>query len=362
MRDTLSTALASVDAAACEAYQRSGPLLVAYADREMAGRADLGELLGPCPPEVLFRAHADHIPFMVAQLRMRDADALLAILTWVYETHQLRGIDLRAFPINLDIWRAGVEQYLPQPAAAQIAAVYRCLSELHGELVRRAQISGGGPGVADDLRPHYDRYLQALLAPDMRAALRAATAYIDAPERIGIWWEGVIHPTLYEIGHRWAQGQISVGQEHMATAITQRVMAYFYPQILDVSRQRGRVVVASSPGELHEIGARIISDLLELSGWDTYFTGANTPAESITGLLAQTRADFLCISTTLYASLPAVTSLIARVRSAGLSPTPQIVVGGQAYTTSPDLWRQVGADALARSASECVAHFEATRP
>jgi methanogenic corrinoid protein MtbC1 len=145
----------------------------------------------------------------------------------------------------------------------------------------------------------------------------------------------------------------------MASAITQRVMAHYYPQILDVPRQKGSVVVISSPGELHEIGARILSDLLEMSGWDTYYTGASTPADGVIGLLAQTQARFLCISTTLLDSLPAVTALIAQVRSADLSPAPKILVGGQAYLSDPNIWRQVGADSCARSAREGIQYINA---
>jgi methanogenic corrinoid protein MtbC1 len=217
------------------------------------------------------------------------------------------------------------------------------------------------PGVADELQPYFQRYLQATLRPDMRAALQVATEYIHTPIKIATWWECIIRPTMYEIGHRWEQGEISVGQEHLATAITQRVMAHFYPQILDLPRCKGSVVVATSPGELHEIGARIVSDLLEMNGWNAHYTGANTPASSIVSLLAQTKARCLCISTTLLDNLPAVKALIAQVRSARLSSAPLIMVGGQAYQSAPNLWREVGADRFARSARAGIRHIEAAR-
>ncbi|NTW97692.1 MAG: cobalamin B12-binding domain-containing protein, partial [Oscillochloris sp.] len=138
--------------------------------------------------------------------------------------------------------------------------------------------------------------------------------------------------------------------------------AHYYPQILDLPRQKGQVIVTASPGELHEIGARILADLLELSGWDTYYTGASTPATSIVELLVQTQARFLCISTTLLESLPAVTELIAQVRAANLSPAPKILVGGQAYLYAPGLWRQVGADWFADSAHEGIRYIESIQP
>lgn len=226
------------------------------------------------------------------------------------------------------------------------------------QLVPAAQAPEANMHNDTELRPHIERYLQAVLKPDSRAALEAAEAYINSSVEIATWWEHVIRPTLYEIGDLWAQGEISVGQEHLATAITQRVMAHYYPQILEQPRQKGRVVVTSSPGELHEIGGRILADLLELHGWDTYYTGANTPSESVVTLLNQHQACCLCISTTLAASLPSVSALISEVRAAQLNPAPKILVGGQAYLSAPDIWKQVGADWFAGSASEGIAYIE----
>jgi methanogenic corrinoid protein MtbC1 len=355
----LATALAAVDDDACESYRIHTPLLIAYADQQMAERADIGDLIGPFALDMLYRKHIDHAEFMTAHLELRSADALITMLAWGYRKHFLRGLPLRIFPVDLEIWRDGVAHYLDPHSAAQIGAVYQSLEDLHGQLLLLAKTPQDQPDIADELHPYLQRYLNALLTPDTRAALLAADEYIKSPDQIATWWECIIQPAMYEVGHRWAQGEISVGQEHLATAISQRVMAHFYPQILELPRMKGRVVVAASPGELHEIGARIVSDLLEMNGWDTYYTGANTSADSIVALLAQMQARFLCISTTLPTSLPAVAELIAQVRSAGLSPTPQILVGGQAYQFTPDHWRQMGADGFAHNARAGIDYIEA---
>ncbi|WP_129678253.1 B12-binding domain-containing protein [Candidatus Chloroploca sp. Khr17] len=355
----LSLALAAVDGDACEDYRQHAPLLVAYANQRMAERADLGEMAGPYSLEAIYRNHEDHARLMLAQLEMKRADALIALLVWAYRMHPLRGVALWAFPINLDIWRTGVELHLPPHSAAVIGAVYQCMSAMHSQILLLAQTPADRPGVADEMRPHFERYLELLLLADTRAALQVASAYIQSPAMITTWWQHVVQPAMYEIGERWAEGQISVGQEHLATAITQRVIAHFYPQILDLPHQKGKIVVTSSPGEFHELGARMLSDLLEIAGWNTYYTGANTPAESVVALAAQTQAQAVCISTTLFESLPKVTALIADLRSADLSPAPRILLGGQAYLSHPNIWRQMGADQYCASVRECVDYLDA---
>lgn len=209
------------------------------------------------------------------------------------------------------------------------------------------------------LAPFFERFIAALLTPDTAAAIRVTGEYVKTPADLSIWWEQIIQPAMYEVGDRWSRGEITVGQEHLATAITQRVMAIYYPMILELPRLKGTIVVTASPGELHEIGTRIVADLLEISGWDVYCTGAYTPAPTVVDLVQRTRAQFLCISTTLVASLPAVAALIEQVRGACGPAAPQILVGGQAYMQKHSLWRDVGADSFALTARAGIDYIQA---
>jgi methanogenic corrinoid protein MtbC1 len=208
------------------------------------------------------------------------------------------------------------------------------------------------------LMPYFERFIAALLVPDTVAAIRVTGEYVKTPAELSTWWEQIIQPAMYEIGDRWSRGEITVGQEHLATAITQRVMAIYYPMILDLPRLKGTIVVTASPGELHEIGTRIVADLLEISGWDVHCTGAYTPAPTVVDLVQRTRAQFLCISTTLVASLPAVKALIQQVRGACGPAAPQILVGGQAYMQDQSLWRAVGADCFAPTARAGIDYIQ----
>lgn len=358
----LARALEAVDAEASDAYGRQAHLLIDYVNRRMSERADLIVLLGQLPLSVLYANHSEHARVFEGQLRLKSAAALIDLFAWVYKTHLLRGVALHCFPLELALWSEALDQHLDPPAAAQIKRVYRCLQELHPQLVLLAHNPHVEPEITAELLDYYRRFLAALLKPDAQAAIAVTGEYVQGPAQIPIWWESVIQPSLYEIGYLWARGEITVGQEHMATAITQRVMARYYPMILELPRTKGRIVITSSPGEFHEIGTRIVADLLEVNGWDVYCTGASTPSASVIALLEQTEATFLCISTTLPSSLPAVTALIAEVRAAKLGCMPKILVGGQAYRADPAIWQRVGADGLGSTAHEGIALIEGGRP
>jgi methanogenic corrinoid protein MtbC1 len=208
------------------------------------------------------------------------------------------------------------------------------------------------------LTEHYQRYLDAILLPDIAASVEVAAAYIHTAQQIPEFWRYVIQPAMYEIGARWADGLLTVGQEHLATAITQRVMAMYYPLILPLPRHRGPVIVAATPGELHEIGPRMLADMLEIQGWNVYYVGANTPSASVLDLIERLQVQAVCLSTTLTQNLIQVAGLIAQIRSRSSASPVQVLVGGQAYQCQPELWQRVGADWCAVSAHEVTQYLD----
>ena len=120
-------------------------------------------------------------------------------------------------------------------------------------------------------------------------------------------------------------------------------------------RRRGKTVVAACVAEeQHEVGIRMVADLFELDGWDVYLTGANTPAESIISAVKDRTADVVAISSTMPFHLPAVHYSIRSLRADPGTATTKILVGGYPFSIVPDLWKRVGADAMAGNAADAV--------
>ncbi len=164
----------------------------------------------------------------------------------------------------------------------------------------------------------------------------------------------VFQNTQYEIGRLWQTGKISVAQEHYCTAASQFVMAQLYPYIFRTAN-RGMTVVACCVGnELHEIGIRMIADFMELSGFNTYYLGANTPAESIISTLVEHKPCVLAVSATMAFHVAEVAELIQKVRKVKECDDVLIMAGGYPFNVDKDLWKTVGADCHARNAEEAV--------
>lgn len=353
-------AITGVDVATADAFDAMAPVILDYANKTLAQREDIEDLIGPNPLRVLYDDHSNHVEFMATQFRLQSGRAVVETAIWVYRSYINRGFSPRYFPIDLTVWMEAIATYFDTEQAAQLHAVYQCLIDSHRDFLVLSHAYPDAITIDDALVEHFNHYLHALLKPDSQEAIRVSREYIQTVWDIPVWWERVICPTMYEIGRLWADGDITIGQEHMATSITQRVMSIYYPMILELPREKGTIVVAVSPGELHEIGARMLADLLEIHGWDVYYTGANTPMESLVELVCEKQAQVLCISTTLASHLGLVHTIIKHVRATALPV--HIIVGGQAYMNDTDMWKTIGADGFVVSASKAVSYLEAFSP
>ena len=166
----------------------------------------------------------------------------------------------------------------------------------------------------------------------------------------------VLQPVQIEIGKLWEQGRASVAHEHLCTAVTQLCMSMLWPRINAGASDGDRTVVATSVGgEAHEIGIRIVADLLKRDGWRTFYLGADVPASDVVGMLVEQRADVLAVSATMAGHVPAVRRLVDAVRDDPACADVKVVVGGRPFLVAPRLAKAVGADGLAPDAAEAVA-------
>jgi methanogenic corrinoid protein MtbC1 len=203
---------------------------------------------------------------------------------------------------------------------------------------------------AVDLDEVRRRYLKHLLAPEARGAWEEITAALEGGARAAQVYLDVLTPAMVEIGQLWETARIGVAQEHLATQITQTVLARLAPSLEDAALafagdRRRRAIVAGTPGELHGIGARMVADFLEASGWEVLLLGPDAPVGEIVALAAERAPDVVALSTSLSFNLLAAGRVFARLRELG--EPPLLVAGGRAYEGHGDRALLAGADVFA---------------
>jgi methanogenic corrinoid protein MtbC1 len=176
-----------------------------------------------------------------------------------------------------------------------------------------------------------NEFVNSLLEPNLSKAISISKNEIKTKDDLKIFLEHIILPSLYSIGSKWSNGEITVGQEHTATSICQRVMSIHYEKILDGEINKKKILVSISPNELHEIGARMISDLLELNDYDTYYFGANSDISEIIKTIKEENIEAILISTTLVSNLNSTNEMIKEIKEKIQNKNLKVFVGGQAY-------------------------------
>jgi MerR family transcriptional regulator, light-induced transcriptional regulator len=104
----------------------------------------------------------------------------------------------------------------------------------------------------------------------------------------------ILAPALVDVGTRWEAGELTVGQEHLASGVVraslERLIADARPTV------RGVAVLACAPGEQHEIGLLMLAVLLRADGWNVAYLGPDTPVADAVQVARSLDAAALCFS------------------------------------------------------------------
>ncbi len=175
----------------------------------------------------------------------------------------------------------------------------------------------------------YREFLAALLAGDRRRCAATVDAQIQRRPGIRDLYEGLFQRALYEVGDLWEANRISVATEHMATAITEGLMNTLYDRIVSPDRTGRTAVIASVTDELHQVGGKMVADVFEMHGWDSYYLGADIPAGELVRVVRDLDPDVVGLSMSLYFHLDALRRTIHGLRDQTGDPT--VFVGGQGF-------------------------------
>jgi excisionase family DNA binding protein len=194
-----------------------------------------------------------------------------------------------------------------------------------------------------------DRLLGRLLAGDGPGSWGVVEEALVGGSATDVYLE-LLAPTLRRIGEGWAAGDISIGAEHQATALSLRLIGRLSPLFSRPGRRRrGTVVLAGAPGDVHAIPVAMLADVLRGDGFTVVDLGADVPGVSLLESLVAI-PDLLAVglSVSVDRHAPLVAEAVAAIHYA--HPGVPVFVGGPAVTESSTAQR-LGADHWAPDAT-----------
>ncbi|HEV7240023.1 MAG TPA: cobalamin-dependent protein [Thermoanaerobaculia bacterium] len=302
-----------------------------------------------------FRCREDarfHLERLAAAIELSTPPLFIEYIAWTKVVLTTRGIAAADLAQNLRILEEVLLQRVTGAAGAAASAIIRAALNAF-------------PSMPADVPSHIDpatelgrtaeSYLEHLLRGRASAAAALVRETLAQGESIVEVYRGVLEPAQREVGRLWQLNQVTVAQEHYCTATTIRLVSELSASSRSDTPNRQTLVAMCAAGEQHDLGLRLLTNVLESEGRRTLYLGANVPAEAAVAMCVDQRADLLLISATVPVHIPAVAETIRLFRAAPTLASSRVIVGGAAFQTHPRLWQHVGADAFARSSKECLA-------
>lgn len=309
------------------AYQRFGP----------RGRQ-------ACRQDLVF-----HLEFLRPVLEFGLLPPMVDYLRWLGSILAARAIPHEHLALSLD--------WLGEYFAAHLG---QADGQIVTEALQAARSAFLEPGAAPavpvppDPWPEATAFEAALLVGSQREAVAVMGRCLDDGHTLIDIELHVIQPALYHIGEQWQANQVSVAQEHLATAIARSVMTVGLLRSVPPVPNQKKVLLACVHGNTHDIGLRMVADAYQLAGWDVQYLGADVPTSSLLAQVAAFQPDLVGLSVSFPQQLRVAREIIAQLAEQLGATRPAVIVGGLAVNRFSQLASVMGADACSADARSAV--------
>lgn len=161
----------------------------------------------------------------------------------------------------------------------------------------------------------------------------------------------ILRGGLRIIGYLWQTNKINIAKEHIATNITECIERELYFKAVKKPSNGVKALIASIGNEKHYLGVKMISNILELNGFETYFLGETIPSSDLYEMINEIKPDVILISTTMAFNLNNLYKTIQFIKEKYNTP---IIVGGYALNVDLDLWKKLNCDGYALNIHELL--------
>jgi methylmalonyl-CoA mutase cobalamin-binding domain/chain len=171
---------------------------------------------------------------------------------------------------------------------------------------------------------------------------------VDAEEIIGVLSEG-----MDVVGERYQSGEYFVTSLIIAGETMKEALEVLEPHLSGQGgAKRGKIVMATVAGDIHDIGKNIFTTLMDTAGFEVIDLGVDVSAEAIVAAVKKHSPDILGLSALLTTNLEQFPLIVEMLEKEGRRSRVKIVVGGA--TVTDEFAKSAGVDALAKSAVEGV--------
>lgn len=185
----------------------------------------------------------------------------------------------------------------------------------------------------------------------VKLAKRVIEAGIDPLEAV----EKALVAGVLELGDRWINGEAFISDIIAAADAMKMGLSILKGEIAKRGGSisyRGRIVIGTVEGDIHDIGKSIVASLWEASGFEVIDLGIDVPPSKFVEAIKQYNPDIVGMSALMTTTMLKQRETIEAIKQAGLRDRVKIVVGGA--PTTEEWAMEIGADGWAPDAISAV--------
>ena len=160
------------------------------------------------------------------------------------------------------------------------------------------------------------------------------------------------------VGERMENGDMFIPEVLMAAQAMSSGVDILKPLLGDAGgSDKGRVIIGTVQGDLHDIGKNLVAMMMESAGLTVHNIGVDITPEAFISAIKEHDANILCLSALLTTTMPMMKQTVDAVVESGLRDKVKIMVGGAPVTQA--FADEIGADAFAPDAGSAAKQAKA---
>ena len=160
---------------------------------------------------------------------------------------------------------------------------------------------------------------------------------------------------IQKVGDLWERGEYFLPELITSAECMKAAMSIFQPELEKAQIQaqsRGKVVIGTIEGDIHDIGKNLVASMLAANGFDVIDLGADVKLERFVEKAEEEDADFICLSALLTTTMLGQKRVIEILKEKNLTKKIKVLVGGAPVNQK---WADdIGADGYGENAMAAV--------
>jgi 5-methyltetrahydrofolate--homocysteine methyltransferase len=194
---------------------------------------------------------------------------------------------------------------------------------------------------------------EAVIKGDVKTALAETQKALDAGSNAQEILDNGLITAMNEVGDKFSKGLLFVPQMLRSAKVMQECTKLLQPFFQKGAvTSKGKVLIGTVKGDLHDIGKNLVSMMLEGAGFAITDLGVDVHPEKFVEKTREIKPDIVAMSALLSTTMPAMPQTVEALQKASLRDGVKIMIGGAPVTER--YAREIKADAYGSDAGTAV--------